>query len=287
MPDANTENDAASPIWRGMDRATLDAAYNNLEAVPGSEEIIGGWAERSLAVRDDPRARLDIPYGERERMKLDCFPASDSNSPLFAFIHGGYWKTREKESFAVFAEGPRAHGISFASIGYTLAPEARLRTIVEEIRQALTFLAGHADDLGFDPTRIFVGGWSAGGHLATMMLDHPAIKGALSISGLYELEPIALCYVNEGLKLDDAEVADLSPLRHVNQGLAPIRLVAGADELTGVRGQAEDYAAAAEKAGMSVSFRLLDGHNHFTIMEELESPSDAITQELVALVEGR
>lgn len=287
MPDANTGTGTPSPIWRGMDRAALDAAYNNLEAVPDSAEIIAGWAERSVASRGDARARLDIPYGERPRMKLDYLPAESAGAALFAFIHGGYWQMREKESFAVFADGPRTHGISFVSIGYTLAPEARLRTIVEEIRQALTFLVGHAEDLGFDPTRIFVGGWSAGGHLATMMLDHPAIKGALSISGLYELEPIALCYVNDALHLDDAEVADLSPLRHVDSGLAPIRLVAGADELPGVCGQSTAYAKAAEKAGMSVSFRLLDGHNHFTIMEELESPSGAITQELVALMAGR
>lgn len=285
MPDENTGS--AVPLYRGMDRVALDAAYNNVNAVSDSAEIKRGWAERSAATRKDPRARLNIPYGERERMKLDYFPTEARDAPLFVFIHGGYWQMGEKESFAVFAEGPCANGINVASVGYTLAPEARLRTIVEEIRQALTFLAGHAQDFGFDPTRIFVGGWSAGGYLATMMLDHPAIKGALSISGLYELEPIALCYVNELLHLDDAEVASLSPLRHVDEGLAPIRLVAGADELPDVRGQSEEYIAEAKKAGMSISLRLLEAHNHFTIMEELESPAGAITQELIALVEGR
>ena len=286
MPDASTAADAGSPLQRGMDRAALDAAYNNVEAVSDSADIIDGWAERSAAARADRHARLDIAYGERERMKLDYLPADKAGGALFAFIHGGYWQMREKDTFAAFAAGPRAHGISFASIGYTLAPAARLRTIVEEIRQALAFLVGQAHELGFDQARIFVGGWSAGGHLATMALDHPAIKGALSISGVYELEPIAHCYVNNALQLDEAEIADLSPLRHVDSALAPIRLVAGGDELPGLRGQSQEYAAAAEKAGMNVSFRLLAGHNHFTIMDELESPSGAITQQLVALVEG-
>jgi arylformamidase len=78
-----------------------------------------------------------------------------------------------------------------AVIGYTLAPQARLTEIVEEIKQALSFLSKHADNFGFDRERLFVGGWSAGGHLTAMVSGHPACRGGIAISGIFDLAPVA------------------------------------------------------------------------------------------------
>lgn len=272
------------PDWRDMDRTALDAAYNNSEAVPESPGIVEGWRQRSQKVRAGDGARLDIAYGERPREKFDYFPAQ-AGGPLFVFIHGGYWQMREKESFAIFAEGPRAKGFNVAIPGYTLAPDISLRGIVEEIRRALRFLASEAEDLHFDPSRILVGGWSAGGHLTAMMLDHPAVKGGLAISGIFDLEPIANCYLNEALKLDAADSETLSPCNHLGPGNAPLRLCVGGAELPELQRQSADYTAAAAEAGQSVQHQVLAGHNHFTILEELANPDGALTQELVALAE--
>jgi len=63
---------------------------------------------------------------------------------------------------------------------------------VAEIRRALRFLVDRADDLGFDPNAVFVGGWSAGGHLTVAVSDHPAVRGGIPISGIFDLGPIAL-----------------------------------------------------------------------------------------------
>src|SRR6516165_4300544 len=88
-----------------------------------------------------------------------------------------------------------------AAVAYTLAPEARFTDIVEEIRQALSVLRERAGEFGFDRDRLFVGGWSAGGHLTAIVSDHPASRGGLPISGIFDLEPIALNYLNEKLAL--------------------------------------------------------------------------------------
>lgn len=281
--------------WRGMDRAALDAAYDNSAAVADSAGIVAGWKERSAGLREQAGSGLDLAYGERPRENFDFFPAQESGpsprrsgygragGPLFVFIHGGYWQMREKETFACFAKGPLEHGFNVAIPGYTLAPEVRIGTIVEEMRTVLTHLAGHADELGFDRHRIFVGGWSAGGHLTAMMLDHPLVKGGLAISGIFELEPIAHCYVNDRLRLDAGEVEEFSPLRHLRPGLAPIRLAVGGAELDGLKGQSRAYAKAARKAGLAAPLRTLEGHDHFTILSELEDPQGALTQELVKL----
>ena len=95
---------------------------------------------------------LDLRYGPRERNRIDFFKAADK-APTLLFIHGGYWQTRAKETFALFAEGPMAHGINVALIGYTLAPDATLDEIVAEIHAGIDYLAGQLPALGGDAKR--------------------------------------------------------------------------------------------------------------------------------------
>src|SRR5262245_3177242 len=267
-----------------MDRATLDAAYNNSAAVVDSPDWLARWRERSAGVRAASGLKLDIAYGARPRTRFDYFPCGARHAPLFVFIHGGYWQRNEKETFAFVAEGPRAHGIDVAVPGYTLAPQARLTEIVEEMRAVLTHLSRHAGDFGFDGNAIFVGGWSAGGHLTAAIADHPAFRGGMPISGIFDLEPIALNYLNGKLSLDDAEVASQSPLRHIPRALPPLRISVGGDELPELVRQSRDYAAALQARGLPAQLAVLPGLNHFSIMEEIASPGGALTRELVALI---
>jgi arylformamidase len=239
----------------------------------------------STAVRASPRARLDIPYGSRPRARFDYFPAGAARAPLFVFIHGGYWQRNDKDIFAFLAEGPRAHGIDVAVVGYTLAPEARLTDIVEEIRRALSVLRDRAGDFGFDRDRLFVGGWSAGGHLTAIMSDHPAFRGGLPISGIFDLEPIALNYLNEKLALDANEIATLSPLRVLRDRSPPLRLFVGGDELPELRRQSAGYAQAARERGLPVALTVLPARHHYSILDELARPEGAITRALVELIE--
>jgi arylformamidase len=270
-------------VYRGMSRAALDAAYNNSAAVLDSGERLAQWAVRSEAERASPGARLNLVYGPRPRNSLDYF-AARNGAPLFVFLHGGYWQRNSKDIFAFLAEGPRAHGINVALVGYTLAPEARLSSIVEEIAQALDFLDKRAGDLAFDRDSVIVGGWSAGGHLAALALEHPLVCGGVSVSGIFDLEPIALSYINEKLGLDAAEVAALSPVRRLEGGANPLRLFVGGNELSELQRQSIVYAEAAVPRKSPVSLRILPGHNHFSILDELASAEGHITKELVQLV---
>jgi arylformamidase len=277
----------AAPIYRGMDRAALDAAYNNGAAVTDSADWLARWHELSAAVRASPRARLDSPYGSRPRARFDYFPSGAARAPLFVFIHGGYWQRNDKDMFAFLADGPRAHGIDVAVVGYTLAPEARLTDIVGEIRQALSVLRERADEFGFDRDRLFVGGWSAGGHLTAIVSDHPAFRGGLPISGIFDLEPIALNYLNEKLALDASEIATLSPLRVLGGYSPPLRLFVGIEELPELQRQSAAYAEAAHTRGLPVALTILPGRHHYSILDELSRPEGAITRALVELIETR
>ena len=275
---------AGAAIYRGMDRAQLDAAYNNGGAVADSPDWLARWRARSDVVRARSEARLDVAYGARPRARLDYLPGKAGNAPLFVFIHGGYWQRNEKETFAFVAEGPLAHGIDVVLVGYTLAPEARLGEMVAEIRQALTFLAERAGDFGFDRNRMFVGGWSAGGHLTAAVSNHPAFRGGVPISGIFDLEPISLNYLNEKLALDSSEIATLSPLHTLADRSPPLRLFVGGDELPELRRQSQTYADAARKRGLPVRLDILPGHHHFSILEELARPDGVLTRELGDLI---
>lgn len=270
-------------IYRGMDRAALDAAYDNTGAVKDSQQYRARWWDESAAIRAEPTARTDLRYGVRPRATLDYFPAT-TGAPLFVFIHGGYWQRNEKERFSFVSRGPRAQGINVAVPGYTLGPDATMTEIVDEIRAALTYLAGHANELGFDRTRLFVGGWSAGGHLTAAVAGHPAVAGGMPISGIFDLEPIALGVLNDKLALSGEEIEKLSPLRNLPSRAAPLKLYAGADELPELRRQSQDYVEALRAKGLPASLALLPGHHHFSILGELARPDGALTQGLLDLI---
>ncbi len=278
------EQRRAAPLYRGMDRAALDAAYNNSAAVADSPQWLERWRERSATVRGAASQWLDIPYGSSPRARLDYFPAGRARAPLFVFIHGGYWQRNDKEMFAFVAEGPRAHGIDVAVLGYTLAPQARLTGIVEEINQALSVLSERADDFGFDSERLFVGGWSAGGHLTAMAARHTACRGGLPISGIFDLAPIALNYLNEKLSLDGSEIETLSPLRILSGRIPPFRMFVGGNELPELKRQSVAYADAARQRALPVELAMLPGHHHFSILDELRRPNGAITHALCELI---
>jgi len=139
---------------------------------------------------------------------------------------------RSREDFSCFAEGVLARGWSAALPGYTLAPAATLTQIVGELRRALDWLAAQGGAQGITGP-VIISGWSAGGHLAALLLDHPSVRAGLAISGVYELGPIRDTYLNERLKLTEDEVATLSPLRllGVNKALAITYGTADSDEV--------------------------------------------------------
>jgi arylformamidase len=278
----STPSDA--PDWRGMSQQDRDLGLNNGVAVAGSGDMVAGWERRSAEMRAQYSDHLDLRYGPRERNRIDFFKAAEKG-PTLLFIHGGYWQMRAKEVFAIFASGPMAHGINVATIGYTLAPDATLDEIVAEIHQGLDFLAEKLPALGADPSRIVVSGWSAGGHLTSMALSHRHVKAGMAISGIYDLEPIRHSYLNVKLGLDEAMSRRNSPMMQAGGVMKLLSLVAGSAELPLLRKQTADFAGHRARYGLPVSYEEIPGADHFTIMNELMSPTGRITTLIRQLLE--
>src|SRR4051812_4132114 len=257
-----------APDWRKLSKQELDHGLNNGKAVAGSADIVAGWDRRSAALRACYPDHLDLRYGPRERNRIDLLKAAD-RAPTLLFIHGGYWQMRAKENFTVVAEGPLAHGINVALIGYTLAPEATLDEIVAEIHAGIDHLTAELPGLGADGEEIVVSGWSAGGHLVAMALSHPKVTAGMAVSGIYDLEPIRHSYLNDKLGLDEGMSRRNSPMAQEGGPMKPLVLLAGSAELPLLRKQTADFAAHRVRHGLPVAYEEIAGADHFSIKDEL------------------
>lgn len=272
-------------LYRGMDRQALDVAYNNTAAVGEArrDRYVAGWSARSDAFRKAWGGRIDLRYGGGERERLDVFPSGRPAAPTVVYVHGGYWQFNDKEPYAFLGESLLPAGLNLALVEYTLAPAARMDQIVAEIGRAVAWVIDHAGELGGDPRRVLVAGHSAGGHLTAVAMNDRRVAGGVAISGIYDLEPIRLNYLNEKLGLDPAEAARNSPLLHLPTEAGPLVVTVGLDELPELVRQSEEYAAAWRERGLAGRYLPLPGHEHFSILEEMARPDGAIFRALQQL----
>jgi arylformamidase len=284
-------------IYRDLDQAALDAQYNLREAVPTHPAYFARWAAESKAVRARLGGRLDLSYGGGPDETLDLFAADRAPAPLLVFLHGGYWQAMDKSDFSFIAPPYLAAGIGVAIVNYTLAPAAGMDDIVGQIRRAVAFLARAGAALGIDPDRIFLAGHSAGGHLTAMAmltdwssfgLARDPISGGCALSGIFDLEPIRLCYLNRAIGLDAATARRNSPL-HLLAAAPPPReliLAVGGRETAEFHRQQAEFAAACRARQWHCRVVAQPAEEHFSIVDrfgERASPLctaliDAITQ---------
>jgi arylformamidase len=269
--------------WAALSQAERDAAYDNNSAVKNSAALIAERNQMSETLRASRKSVLDVPYGDRERTKIDLYPAADKTAPCLVFLHGGYWQRNSRDVFAMLVEGVATHGWSVAIPGYSLAPDASLTEIVTEISQSLDWLAQDGGSYGISGP-VLLSGWSAGAHLVAMALDHPRVTAGLAMSGVYDLAPIRDTRLNNALKLTDQEIASLSPLRlpAVHKRLDIAYGTAELPALVFDSIQLHELRTAASAPGKLFP---IEGADHFSILSELRRPDGALVDIARKLVE--
>jgi arylformamidase len=223
------------------DAAWYDAQYNNRARVKDHAQFFSRWAEASALARSQMNGRLDIAYGDDPAQRLDVFPAAAAQAPVLVFIHGGYWRSLDKSDHSFVAPVFVQAGATVVVPNYGLCPAVSIETIALQCTQALAWVWRNAAEHGGDPSRVYVIGHSAGGHLAAMLLscrwktvgeDLPPrlAAGAMSLSGLYDLEPLRHApFLQADLKLTPAAVRRLSPA-FFPRPRGPLYALAGGDE---------------------------------------------------------
>jgi arylformamidase len=279
-------------VWRDYDQAALDAQYNNRKRFPDYVIRFEAWREWSVQARAALESRLDLPFGDQPSERLDLFPAARAGAPLYVFIHGGYWYSLDKGDFSYVARGMVPNGVATAITNYVLAPHADMDEIVRQNRAALAWLWRNARELQVDRDRIYVTGHSAGGHLAAMLLatDWPRfgadlppdlVKGACAISGLFELEPIRLSYLNQTLKLTPEAAARNSPALLEYPRRASLFLLLGEDESAEYHRQSEHMAAKWRALGYPCEYVVPGNLDHFAIVDSFGDPAaDLVRRQL-------
>src|SRR5215831_4654731 len=241
---AAKERESSQMDWMTMSLEARNLAFNNVAHV-GPElarQKTEGWAAASKALRAQRSKHLDLAYAQAERTKWDLYPAPDPRAPCYVHIHGGYWQRGSRQTFACLAEGVLAHGWSAALPGYTLAPEASLTQIANELRTAFDWPDSEAANHGIQGP-VIVTGWSAGGLLTALALDHRKVAAGLTISGVFELAPLRDSHhVNDKVKLTEVEIETLSPMRlpGVNK---PLSIAYGTGELPAMIASSRNFHA--------------------------------------------
>lgn len=252
-----------------------DDAFDNSSYVPGSDKLAAAWGAAAAAWRDSQGGTLDIAYGVGARNRLDLFRPKGVAKGLVVFVHGGYWHKLDKSFWSHFAAGPLSRGWALAVPSYTLAPEARLGQMVEEVRASIEEAARHVAG----PVRL--AGHSAGGHLVARMAcaDGPLpdrLNRVISISGIHDLRPLLATRMNEVLHLDAVEAEAESPAVLSRRAGLSVTCWVGADERPELVRQTR---LLSEAWGVPNVFAA--GHEHFSVVEELGRPGSALLCELL------
>lgn len=263
---------------------TSQDLYRIRDFVPDFDAIAAEFAERSRAFSARAEVLADLRYGARPREVLDVIlpERPKAGAPMHVFVHGGYWRSGEKENYRFVAAPVLAAGGVAALVEYDLMPGERLDVLVGQVRRAVLWLQEHARDFGADPARLTVSGHSAGAHLASFLaatgVDEkeapplPALKGLFLLSGIYDLSGIPGSFLRDEARMTPAEAAAWSPLTAA-QHACPLRVIAfGAEETTPFLEPASALQSRLNAQGEAAQLLPLPGLNHMSVVLDLANP---------------
>ena len=276
-------------VYGSYDQTALDAQYEQrtLVTAPAVDGYIREWRDSSERVRIEHEVIADLDYGPGERERVDIFPVAAPDAPMVLFVHGGAWRRLSKDEFSYPAPGFLQRGIAFAVAGFGLVPAVTLAEQVDQVRRALAWVHANASRFRIDAKRIHLLGNSSGGHLAGMLMgagEAPLARGALLVSGIYDLEPVRLSSRNDYLDLDPASARSLSPITRIPSGGRPLIVGWGERELDEFQRQSREFAAAWGEQGGPVHTVVRPTCNHFDMTTELGQPESPVLQAFLEMI---
>ena len=266
-----------------------------VQRIPQPSPGAGEYLERAMAWSDEVRARsrvaLDLPYGDDERQKLDIYMPDErpqGPAPVLIFLHGGYWVIGHKDLLGFMAPAITTAPALLISVGYRLAPGAKYPEQVDDCRAALRWVHERVREYGGDPERIFVGGHSAGGHLAAMItlqqdrlrefgLPPDVIKGCFPVSGVFDVTETPP-ERREAFLRSDVDAREASPMYNTTGNATPFLLEIGSDDFENLRSQHPRMLAALRSEAGYTEEMVREGHNHFRISLDHADPDSPWTR---------
>ncbi len=267
-----------------------EAEYNNRARVANSAEIIARWMQASAITRTQLATEIDVAYGPGPRHCYDFYRATSAaeRGPLAVYIHGGYWQRGQASDYAFVARELVAQGVSVALPSYRLCPDVGVAEIVDDIRLFMRQLWRKTK------RRPVIVGHSAGAHLAACLMaggmtgadDCPdnLVSAAYGLSGIYDLAPLIGTSLNQAVGLDAVTARAVSPLfwPAPRKGCTFVA-AAGGNESDEFKRQARDLVPVWQTQGADVEAKIIEGTNHFTIVDQLCQPGSDMLTRVVAM----
>ena len=285
-------------LYNGMGAKELEAQYN-VRARRGPEfaAVVERWRNLSKEVRNQRLCDLDVPYGTRAREKLDWFFSGNPSGPALIYLHGGYWQSGDKSMYSFIADDFVRHGVSVGIVNYDLTPLVKIAHITAQVKRAIGWIWQNAKTLKFARDRLILSGHSAGGHLTGMMmgcdwsavdheLPHDLIRGAMPISGIFDLQPLVHTTINSGPKMNIEEAKEESPYFIQPKTDAAQLVVVGGGETKEFLRQSDSYVEKYQTKSRVMKRINVADDDHFDVVETLADPNSELFNQTMDLVMG-
>lgn len=270
-------------VYKHYNQEQLNNQYNNRLHVPDYADYFKRWERLSRQTEKENTIIKNVFYGDHPEECLDIFPAEGSNAKTIVFIHGGYWHLLDKKMFYFLAPTFLKYNITTVFINYPLAPAASMDMIVSSCSKAILWLHDNIIRFNGNPLQIYVMGHSAGGHLASMLMvddNTNFLKGVISLSGLFRLEPIVLSYINNTLHMDIDTAKRNSPVNLEPANACSLLLATGENETNEFKAQSIELYNSWRNKHASAELLKVPGKNHYSILEVV-TEKDSLLQSAI------
>jgi acetyl esterase/lipase len=271
--------------WLPVDGEMRPWIYSNpiyLEAVEGR-----GITLPSSALAPTVEVTKDIVYtegapGDANKHKLDLYrPKDGRNFPVLIFIHGGSWRSGDRSNYPALGNRFAREGIGVVVSSYRLMPGAPHPAQVEDATAAVDWVVKNIAQHGGDPSRIYLSGHSAGGHMAAFVgLDPrfwPSLKGVLALSGVYDVSMIA-GFQSGGV--------DGSPMHRIARGAPPFLITYCQNDYPSLPAQARNFHAALKEAGNAAQLVYVPNKNHISEIVDIWQDTDPTALAVLRFIRG-
>ncbi len=274
-----------SKVFLDYTQAELDQAYDQLVWAPHRDAIQAEIRKDCEAVRKAMPPRTER-YGRSEKQELDIFaPPGATKAPVLVYLHGGAWLRGSRLDTIYPAPALTGRGAALVVPEFNNVSEVSLPQMVEQCREAVDWTVRHAESFGGDPDRIYLAGHSSGAHLAScVLLGNATIKGALLISGMYDLHAPLLSARSKYVKITPEELDAASAMRHLGRIRCPVAVAWSAGDSPEFRRQGQVLTAALQGMGRLAGGGEIFSANHFEEPRQLAEPDSTLSRVLQALM---
>jgi acetyl esterase/lipase len=230
--------------------------------------------------------------------KLDLYlPKGATKFPVMTFVHGGAWRSGNKDLYAALGETFARQGVGTAVINYRLSSaDGKIKhpEHIKDVARAFAWVKDNAARHGGDPEKLYLSGHSAGGHLVSLLVTDEQyltaekcsvkdVRGVMALSGVYTIAPeLPMLATAFGTDAKACEAA--SPLTHVKADRPPFLIAYGSKDFPFLDTMAEQFGKKLTACKCDAKVMKLDRDHYSIIVWAAASAADPLTKGMLGFM---